>query len=186
MLPEGLGNHSCRTVGIVGRIEAETIHVVLGDPVGQHSVHVLLQAIARGLIVELRNISVGECFHFRVWVIGVAVAMHVILRMQTSQRIVPGSLVEHFVEDDLHAQAVGCLDQVCQVRGNAVAGVDRVKIVYRVGTVKGRMPIIGQPHGGNRHQPNDIDAEVLETGQLRGHSLKSVRRKDLRIDAIND
>src|ERR1044071_7707898 len=99
--------------------------------------------------------------------------------------IIPGSMIRHPVEDHVHAQLMGGPYKMLEVGQLAKFRIDRQIILNGIGTAQAAFAILF-PDGVDRHQPEDIRAEVLQARELRlGGAQRSFVRELAEVDLVD-
>ncbi len=79
--------------------------------------------------------------------------------------VVATGVVGNPVEDDLHAEPVGFVDNLFELFDSAEFGVELAVVLDGVITTEFALPVkLGD--GKHRHEPKDVDTEFFQTGQM--------------------
>jgi hypothetical protein len=93
------------------------------------------------------------------------------------QHRVPGGVIRNDIDEHFHTALVSGGDELLQIIRAAVSRIDCVVVAHRVGTAD-RSFRFELAHGMNRHEPDDIDAKILESIELRGHAFEIARWRE--------
>src|SRR5208337_95745 len=96
----------------------------------------------------------------------------------TYEDVVPCGMVRDPVEDDVHVLLVCCCDEVLEIVQSAELGIHAVIILYGVGASQGAFAILFA-NFVDRHQPQDVDAQLFQAGQLLLRSPESAFWREL-------
>ncbi len=88
------------------------------------------------------------------------------VRMRLDQRIVPGGVVGHPVENHPHAQPVRLGDECLEIVQRAEFRIDTIVVAYRVRTAQAALAVLLADRM-DRHEPQDVRAKRLQARQLR-------------------
>ena len=99
---------------------------------------------------------------------------------------IPRSVVRDDVDDDLEVALVRFGDEPMQVFGRAVGRIDAVEIAHRIGAAE-RALALELAEWMDRHQPQDVHAELLQAIELRGDAGEiAAGRKRARKNFVDD
>ncbi len=93
--------------------------------------------------------------------------------------VIPGRMVGHQIDDDVHAASVYRIDQRAEVLLGAVVRVDCVVVTHGIGRTQRSDVRFGSlfPHGMNGHEPERVDPQRLQRIQPPDHALKGPFRR---------
>ncbi len=165
---------------VTGDIGAVAVHAEIADPFLHRPADMLAHA---GLgPVEVDDVGpIPPRGGAELAVPALLVPVGVLLR----QGVVPGGVVGDEIEDDLEPLRVGGIDEGLELRLGAELGIDRVIVLYGIGAAQRALAVF-LADGVDRHQPQDIDAQFLEPGELLLRRLESALGRELaRVDLID-
>ena len=161
-LPKPRRHKSCH-------IAAVAVDVKLPDPILQcvyHSRHGV-----GVVVIEVRNVRPVV-----VWGEDVAVVVAVVaVGVGGNPRIVPGGVVRHPVEDDVHTELVDFLYQLSKILLGAEVGVHFLVILDAVRAAESAFTVF-LADWEYRHQPQDVHAHIFEAFEVLAKSRKIALR----------
>ena len=145
-------------------VAAKTIQIEFMDPINQHARHVRAQF--RISIIQPRDIRPVR--HRRN---NLPRDIMIVKRWGLHHHAVPCRVIRHDVDNHLESAAVRLRHQSPEIVRCAVIGIDGEIVANRIRTPDRSLAPL-PPHRMNRHQPQNIHAEFLETRQLLSHAAK--------------
>ena len=168
--PEGRGDGVAADV-----VAAEAIDVGIVNPVFHGINHRHLGGLLA--VVQLIDIVVA---------VGTGERRVVVITVLGNPHVVLGGVVGHPVEPHLHAAAVGGGDKRLQVGQRTEVAVHRVVVTRGIGAAQ-RADAAQNSARMNRHQPDDIDAQVLQIVQtLLGCGKGTLAGEVIQVQFIDD
>ena len=151
---------------LAGDVAPEAVQVEGGgvNPVLEHGDHVFAE-LRVGVI---KAGDVGPLFNRRADFAGGVMLVELGV---LHEHAVPRGVVGDNVNDDLEAALVGLGNQALEVGLSAVVGVDGVVVADGVGAAEGAFAHL-LADGIDGHQPEDVDAEVLQLVQAGGDAVE--------------
>ena len=145
---------------IAGDVAAEAVDAGLPHPIFHRLGHVAAQA---GLVVvQVDDVGPvppqGRPLH----PLPVALVPVGVLGVE---RVVPGGMVGHPVEDDVHPLRMCGGDERLEVGERPELGIDRAIVAHRIGAAERALAMLDADRI-DRHQPDDADAQCLQPRQL--------------------
>jgi len=172
-------------------VAAKAVDVVLAHPVLHRVDH--LRAHLLILIVKVDDIRPVRRVAIEKGIGEPAVdgTFRVVFRMLLDPRVIPGGVVGHPVDDDVHAPGVDRVDERAELRLAAVLGVDPSVVAHGVGRAEGTDVGLGTllPNRMDGHEPERGNAHGLQfiepiDGAAEGPFRGEVGNKDFVDDRI--
>ena len=151
-----------------GHIASEPVDIGLCQPEAHLLDHGFAEVVH--VVVELGHVGPVEgCYG------GSLIVHHIPVRMGLYPRMVAGGVVGHPVDDNLHVHPVGALHHPLKVVHSAKLRIDPPVVCDRVIGSK-RAFALHDPDGVYGHEPQDIDAHIPQSGQVRAKSVEGALR----------